>query len=256
MYKSVGIRDSRESLHLGESMWRCNAPPPPFPLAPSADKDRHGVPGTVSWITFIFLPLTFMVSFFSMNVNTFKSNPPISWFFISSMPIMLLVLGLWFLLRQSKSRLLPAAIQQRAAFKAVSAELESHRPDLWMCQGPRENVYPADRASQLKLALVCTMTAGAIGQHVPLDAVGPVDEAGPVGTWSRLKTRLIRRWPEEIVLALPEPGSESGAPEVPPPAPAAGEKTAITSTHRMPDDDEVEANASAMVKERLDASRR
>ena len=35
MYKSVGIRDSRQSLQLGLSMWR------------------------LSWITFIFLPLTF-----------------------------------------------------------------------------------------------------------------------------------------------------------------------------------------------------
>nr|POE93565.1 hypothetical protein CFP56_19577 [Quercus suber] len=38
MYKSVGIRDSRQSLQLGLSMWR------------------------LSWITFIFLPLTFIVS--------------------------------------------------------------------------------------------------------------------------------------------------------------------------------------------------
>jgi hypothetical protein len=37
MYKSVGIRDSRHSLQLGTSMWR------------------------LSWITFIFLPLTFIV---------------------------------------------------------------------------------------------------------------------------------------------------------------------------------------------------
>lgn len=37
MYKSVGIRDSRHSLQLGSSMWR------------------------LSWITFIFLPLTFIV---------------------------------------------------------------------------------------------------------------------------------------------------------------------------------------------------
>lgn len=37
LYKSVGIRDSRHSLQLGTSMWR------------------------LSWITFIFLPLTFIV---------------------------------------------------------------------------------------------------------------------------------------------------------------------------------------------------
>jgi Mg2+ and Co2+ transporter CorA len=55
MYKSVGIRDARHSLQLGLSMWR------------------------LSWITFIFLPLTFTVGFFGMNVNTFQDNPPIKW---------------------------------------------------------------------------------------------------------------------------------------------------------------------------------
>ena len=42
MYKSVEIRDSRHGLQLNTSMWR------------------------LSWITFIFLPLTFMVGFFGM----------------------------------------------------------------------------------------------------------------------------------------------------------------------------------------------
>ena len=199
-----------------------------------------------------------MVSFFGMNVATFKDDPPLKWFFVSAIPFMLLVLGLWFLLRRSFSRssLLPAVRQQRAAFEAVSAELESRRPDLWMRQGPRENVRPADRASQLKLALVRSMTAATVGQLVPLNAAGPVDAAGPVGGWSRLKARLIRRWAEQIVLAPPEPGSESGAPEVPVPSPAASEKTVITSTHEVPDDDDAEASASVMVEERPDASRR
>ena len=47
MYKSVGIRDSRQSLGLSTSMWR------------------------LSWITFIFLPLTFIVGFF---VSTFLAD--------------------------------------------------------------------------------------------------------------------------------------------------------------------------------------
>lgn len=55
MYKSVEIRDSRYSLQLGRSMWR------------------------LSWITFIFLPGTFLVGFFGMNVDTFKDDPSIKW---------------------------------------------------------------------------------------------------------------------------------------------------------------------------------
>ena len=56
MYKSVGIRDSRHSLQLGTSMWR------------------------LSWITFIFLPLTFLVGFFGMNVDTFANDPSVKWY--------------------------------------------------------------------------------------------------------------------------------------------------------------------------------
>lgn len=46
VYKSVEIRDSRHSLQLNTSMWR------------------------LSWITFIFLPLTFIGTFFGMNVRS------------------------------------------------------------------------------------------------------------------------------------------------------------------------------------------
>ena len=55
MYKSVSIRDARDSLRLNESLWR------------------------LSWITFIFLPLTFVTGFFGMNVDKFAGNPSIEW---------------------------------------------------------------------------------------------------------------------------------------------------------------------------------
>jgi len=62
MYKSVAFRDSRVSLQLGMSMWR------------------------LSWITFVFLPLTFMVGFFGMNVDTFAGSPSIKWYFVTAVP--------------------------------------------------------------------------------------------------------------------------------------------------------------------------
>ncbi|KAL9618538.1 MAG: hypothetical protein Q9204_008391 [Flavoplaca sp. TL-2023a] len=43
MYKSISIRDARQSLQLNTSLWR------------------------ISWLTFIFLPLTFLSSFFGMK---------------------------------------------------------------------------------------------------------------------------------------------------------------------------------------------
>jgi hypothetical protein len=66
MYRSVAIRDSRQSLQLGLSMWR------------------------LSWITFIFLPLTFSVSFFGMNVDLFENFPSIGWYFLAAGVLMML----------------------------------------------------------------------------------------------------------------------------------------------------------------------
>ena len=71
MYKSVSIRDARQSLELNSSLWR------------------------LSWITFIFLPLTFLVGFFGMNVDTFQQNPSLKWYFISVVPLMVIILLAW-----------------------------------------------------------------------------------------------------------------------------------------------------------------
>ncbi|KAK3322762.1 hypothetical protein B0H66DRAFT_620536 [Apodospora peruviana] len=60
MYKSVAIRDTRLSLQLNASL------------------------GRLSWITFIFLPLTFFSGFFGMNVDLFAGDPFIKWYFIAA----------------------------------------------------------------------------------------------------------------------------------------------------------------------------
>jgi Mg2+ and Co2+ transporter CorA len=67
MYKSVSIRDSRQSLELNASLWR------------------------LSWITFIFLPLTFLVGFFGMNVNIFENYPSVKYYFITAVPLVSLL---------------------------------------------------------------------------------------------------------------------------------------------------------------------
>jgi hypothetical protein len=68
VYKSVSIKDARLSLELNSSLWR------------------------LSWVTFIFLPLTFLVGFFGMNVDTFANDPSIKWYFIAAVPFVSLPL--------------------------------------------------------------------------------------------------------------------------------------------------------------------
>lgn len=60
LYKSVAIRDTRLSLELNANLWR------------------------LSWITFIFLPLTFLSGFFGMNVDLFADEPSIKWYFVAA----------------------------------------------------------------------------------------------------------------------------------------------------------------------------
>jgi hypothetical protein len=71
MYKSVTIRDSRQSLQLNTSLWR------------------------LSWITFVFLPLTFLCGFFGMNVDLFTDDPSIKWYFVAAVPMLTVVVAFW-----------------------------------------------------------------------------------------------------------------------------------------------------------------
>jgi Mg2+ and Co2+ transporter CorA len=72
MYKSVSIRDARLSLELNASLWR------------------------LSWITFIFLPLTFLVGFFGMNIDPFvEEAPSLKWYFIAAVPLMVVIFLGW-----------------------------------------------------------------------------------------------------------------------------------------------------------------
>jgi Mg2+ and Co2+ transporter CorA len=55
LYKRIAIRDARDSLQLNASLWR------------------------LSWVTFVFLPLTFVAGLFGMNIDIFLASPSIKW---------------------------------------------------------------------------------------------------------------------------------------------------------------------------------
>ncbi|KAK4938522.1 hypothetical protein LTR10_021054 [Elasticomyces elasticus] len=80
VYKTVSINDARRSIELNESLWR------------------------LSWVTFIFLPMTFLAGFFGMNVDIFSHNPDVKWYFIAVVPFMTVVLLLWSVFRSLLDR--------------------------------------------------------------------------------------------------------------------------------------------------------
>ncbi|CAZ79658.1 unnamed protein product [Tuber melanosporum] len=185
MYKSVGIRDSRQSLQLGTSMWR------------------------LSWITFIFLPLTFIVGFFGMSVDTFADNPSIKWYFIVTVPFMAAVLVSWYLLKHWLTRHRQSP-HERGVYEALYADLHSRRPELWSRAGPRNYIQPKGRASKIKWWLMLHWMSPK-RLLPPRPPAGQILDDEPVGAYNRLKRYLVRKWTPEIeVVCGPAPDPEAG----------------------------------------------
>lgn len=187
LYQSVSIRDSRHSLQLGTSMWR------------------------LSWITFIFLPLTFMVGFFGMNVDTFHNDPSIKWYFIVAVPFMLMILACWYILKHllARQRQTP---YQRGIYENFFHDMAVHNPLLWTRSGPRDDVVPRTRLDKIRWALVRYWSRPEKTIRVSDDATD--GEGGPddLGTWNRCKRHLIRMWTNQLSTfkRLDDPESADG----------------------------------------------
>jgi CorA-like Mg2+ transporter protein len=172
LYQSVSIRDSRLSLQIDTSMWR------------------------LSWITFIFLPLTFMVGFFGMNVDTFANDPSVKWYFVVTVPFMLLVLGAWYILRHILARQRQSPYQ-RGIYETFFHDLAVNYPVLWSSNGPREYIVPRTRMDRWKWWLIKRWTRPErtikAGQS-NADTAAPADSS----RWGKIKRRLIQKWTSDI----------------------------------------------------------
>ncbi|KAK2757958.1 hypothetical protein FQN54_004364 [Arachnomyces sp. PD_36] len=171
LYQSVSIRDSRHSIQLGVSMWR------------------------LSWITFIFLPLTFMVGFFGMNVDTFSENPSIKWYFIASVPFMACILALWYIMKHvlARERQTP---YQRGIYESFFHDMATNHPTLWSRVGPRDYIQPRSRMDKIKWLLIRRWSAPEKTIKPTSDhETKPEDDLGAV---SKMKRYFIRRWTSQI----------------------------------------------------------
>jgi hypothetical protein len=183
MYKSVGIRDSRHSLELGTSMWR------------------------LSWITFIFLPLTFAVGFFGMNVDAFQNSsgyPSLKWYFIAAIPLMILIIILYMFIKSVISSRRDNPLQ-RGVYEQIYDQFAIERPDLWSRAGPRSYVVPRGTFSKIKWSIVK-------GWFHPSKTIAKrnYSEIDKMGLWARIQRRLAERWLTQIALDPGTGDAESG----------------------------------------------
>ena len=171
----------------------------------------------LSWITFVFLPLTFLVGFFGMNVDTFMNDPSIKWYFVAAVPMMLSVLILWYVIKHILARnktpyyrgIYEHLFHEMATtypLVSISPNLSLHFRDrsilitnssqLWSRSGPRETIKPEGTLARLKWGLVLywnraskTIRAGKSSRDVDYD---------DLGAWSRCKRTLTRIWTSQI----------------------------------------------------------
>lgn len=181
MYKSVGIRDSRQSLQLGLSMWR------------------------LSWITFIFLPLTFIVSFFGMNVDLFSGDPEtrlpsVAWYFLAAGILMIIVLMLWYCVKHSLQRRRQTPYQ-RGVYENLFNDLESEYPLMWSGGGALDGVEPETWTDKIKWKLLKRWFAPEKTINKKLyTSLGPGGDDADIGSWAQIKKYLLFRWLPDINL--------------------------------------------------------
>lgn len=166
----------------------------------------------LSWITFIFLPLTFTVGFFGMNVDIFsqeENNPPLKWWFIVSVPILCAVLILWYAVKHNFSTQRQNPLR-RGVYEALYHELATEHSALWSRKGPRPGIIPIGWWNAVKWTLITSWFSA--------DKIRLTNKYDPAteefGAWSRCKQYLVRRWLGEIE-ALPPDFMPNTPPSVP-----------------------------------------
>ncbi|OMP85068.1 hypothetical protein BK809_0000820 [Diplodia seriata] len=178
MYKSVEIRDSRLGLQLDTSMWR------------------------LSWITFIFLPLTFISGFFGMNLDIFskdENNPELKWYFIVTVPLMVTVVLFWLFFKRAGPGLdNDPTDSQRGVYEHLFHEFSDNYPRVWAREGPRQQRIDSFESkgnmfARLKWRLVKHWFDP--DRTIRAKGYNPADD---LSLYARFKRKMARRWLREL----------------------------------------------------------
>ena len=135
---------------------------------------------------------------FGMNVDILSSNPSIRRYFASAIPMMILVLVLWYFIKHFLARRRQTPYQ-RGVYEHLFFELATAFPQLWSRSGPQELVQPLSNVDKFKWCLIVfwnsskkTIRAGSSDKDAEYD---------DLGAWSRFKRTLTRRWTSQIRIA-------------------------------------------------------
>ncbi|KKY23233.1 putativelike mg2+ transporter family protein [Phaeomoniella chlamydospora] len=174
LYQSVSIRDSRRSLEFNASMAR------------------------LSWITFVFLPLTAVASFFGMNTTWVKTGPDIKWYGILASALFGLVFLIWVCIKFIPAKLKRNTIHDRGVYESLFHSLAVENPTLWSRVGPRKNVVPKSRTGKIKWSLIKHWSQPRKTIFRPRSSNEDDSDLDSITRW---RTFLIRRWTKQIKVA-------------------------------------------------------
>ncbi|KAL8878757.1 MAG: hypothetical protein Q9198_003503 [Flavoplaca austrocitrina] len=146
----------------------------------------------------------------SMQVGTFSDNPSIKWYFVSAVPLMMLVLILWYIIKHALARRRQSPYQ-RGVYEHLFHDLATTYPTLWSRDGPRKFIRPRGMWGRLKWSLILYWNRPE--KTVRSGSPDPDSDDDDLGAWARCKRTLTRRWTSQLQGTAPVGTSSSSLEE-------------------------------------------
>jgi hypothetical protein len=148
-----------------------------------------------------------MVGFFGMNVDVFQNDPKfpsIKWYFIASVPLMILVIILYMFIKSVISRRRDNPLQ-RGVYEQIYTQFSNVNPTLWSRTGPKAYVTPKGLVSKFKWK--CVKMWFHPNTTIARKNYSEIDK---LGAWARTKRYLAQKWLGEIEIETGGADSELG----------------------------------------------
>lgn len=134
------------------------------------------------------------------QVDTFSNDPSIKWYFVSALPLMTLVLILWYIIKHALARRRQTPYQ-RGIYEHLFHDLAASYPQLWSRSGPRQFIRPQGMMGRLKWNLILYWNQA--DKTTRSGAPDPDSDDDGLGTWSRCKRMLTRHWTSQLRATAP-----------------------------------------------------